>query len=568
MIKLDLNHLSKEQNLKFNQIIKDIKYDYDKLINNISAEHVDNINWIVGSIASRNKYQSPLFIRCAQLTLIKFYNTEKNFLNVVSDDKALCNLINMHFVNINVTCSENFLSSIWRILRPPRQFIFSFLLIFLRFFSRKKVNMKKIRNKNITLIDTFVINNKSGDEGSIVNKIYKDRYYPELLENIDENLKSEIYFMPTIIGFINPYQIFKKIRDCNYNFIIPDDYLKFSDYLQALTQPFKLINLKLKNTKFNEFDVKDLLTEEKIRFSSDFISILAVLYFLFSKRFAEKKVKVRLLIDWYENQVIDRSLIKGFHTYFKNTPVYGYQGYIISKDLHIYSQPNYSEFIGKCVPDKVLVTGKGLKSSMREFYNKINVDVAPGFRFKKVFESKAVQFPKDFSVLVGLPINLNDCKLILENILKIYKNQQFNFKIKFYVKPHPTFTSVQMKKLVDDENLDFLEFLSGDFHESLDKVNLVISNASSICLEALTKKRFVIILGPESGILQNPIPASVSKKIWKIAYSYDELISEIIYFRGLSNLNFNQEFEYVKKNFFEPVNKKSILKFLNIETRN
>ena len=37
MIKLDLNHLSKEQNLKFNQIIKDIKYDYDKLINNISA---------------------------------------------------------------------------------------------------------------------------------------------------------------------------------------------------------------------------------------------------------------------------------------------------------------------------------------------------------------------------------------------------------------------------------------------------------------------------------------------------------------------------------------------------
>ena len=77
MIKLDLNNLTKEQNLKFNQIIKDIKYDYDKLINNISAEHVNNINWIVGSIASRNKYQSPLFIRCAQLTLVKFYNTSQ-----------------------------------------------------------------------------------------------------------------------------------------------------------------------------------------------------------------------------------------------------------------------------------------------------------------------------------------------------------------------------------------------------------------------------------------------------------------------------------------------------------
>ena len=71
----------------------------------------------------------------------------------------------------------------------------------------------------------------------------------------------------------------------------------------------------------------------------DFINLLGLLYYRFSRRFSEKGIKVRLLIDWYENQVIDRGLIKGFHDFFKNVPVYGYQGYIISKNLHIYTQP-------------------------------------------------------------------------------------------------------------------------------------------------------------------------------------------------------------------------------------
>ena len=565
---INLNNLSRNQNLILNKIIKKIKFDYDKLINEVSKNHIDNIHWIVGSIASRNKYQSPLFIRCAQLYFIKdCYNNQNGKISIISNDRCLCKLIKNHYSEISITCNESLPNLIWRKLRPPRQFVISLTLLILRFFSRKKININEFIGKNITIIDTFVINNKSGDDGSIVNGIYKDRYYPGLFENIDNDLKENIYFMPTIIGFLNPYNIFQKIRNCNYNFIVPDDFLKISDYVKAISQPFKLINLKIDNINFHEFSVRDLLIEERLRNSCDFISILGVLYFLFAKRLAKNKIDVRLLIDWYENQVIDRGLIKGFHSFYKDTPVYGYQGYVISRDLHIYSQPNLSEFLGNCVPDKVLVTGKGLKKYIKEFYKDVKVDVAPGFRFGKVFENTNIDFPKTFSVLIGLPIGLSDCKMILKSLLSISKNNKLNFNINFYIKPHPTYTADQMKSLVKDSRIESFNFLNGDFHNSLNKVNLVISNASSICLEALTKKRFVIILAPKSGVLQNPIPSCVSKKIWKIAFDNQELINYIIYFKNLENLKYNKDFEYVKENFFEPVTKEGVLKFLNFEKR-
>ena len=68
MSKIDLDNLTENQNILINKIAKDIRIDFDIFINNISKKHLDDINWIVSSIASRNKYQSPLFYRCVQIS--------------------------------------------------------------------------------------------------------------------------------------------------------------------------------------------------------------------------------------------------------------------------------------------------------------------------------------------------------------------------------------------------------------------------------------------------------------------------------------------------------------------
>jgi hypothetical protein len=568
MKRIDLDNLTISENKRLNEISFNIRKDYDRLIEEVSSEHINNIHWIVGGIASRNKYQSPLFYRCVQLAFINDFRrgNEENLI-ILSSDLQLCKLLKEQLAKSNeIICTQGKVKSIWNYFRLHRQYLLAVYFLIMRMVGRKKQpNIDGLKQQPITLVDTFVLNNKSGDDGSIVKNQYKDRYYPGLLEGLEDSEKQSIYFIPTIIGFKNPISIFKKIRKADFNFLIHDDFLKFRDYLFVLSQPFRISKLKLPKAEFMGYQMYDILENEKLKSSSDFISLLGLLYYRFTERISQHGVKVKLVIEWYENQVLDRGMIKGFHTFYPGIPVYGYQGYIISKDLHLYTQPSRSEYLGGVVPDKVLVTGKGLKENIKEFCNEVVVEVAPGFRFSKVWRERLYYPPSSFfSVLVGLPIGLNDSKHILELLVQI--KESFDVEgIKFFIKPHPTWTETKIKSMFSNEELDDFHFVIGDFHDNVEKSNLVISNASSVSLEALAKGVPVIIVAPLTGVIQNPIPKEVTNDIWKVIYTPDQLKDTIDYFNNPELIKqLNSEFDSVKNNFFEPVSKQGIQAFLNL----
>jgi hypothetical protein len=568
MKRIDLDNLTISENKRLNEISFNIRKDYDRLIEEVSSEHINNIHWIVGGIASRNKYQSPLFYRCVQLAFINDFRrgNEENLI-ILSSDLQLCKLLKEQLAKSNeIICTQGKVKSIWNYFRLHRQYLLAVYFLIMRMVGRKKQpNIDGLKQQPITLVDTFVLNNKSGDDGSIVKNQYKDRYYPGLLEGLEDSEKQSIYFIPTIIGFKNPISIFKKIRKADFNFLIHDDFLKFRDYLFVLSQPFRISKLKLPKAEFMGYQMYDILENEKLKSSSDFISLLGLLYYRFTERLSQHGVKVKLVIEWYENQVLDRGMIKGFHTFYPGIPVYGYQGYIISKDLHLYTQPSRSEYLGGVVPDKVLVTGKGLKENIKEFCNEVVVEVAPGFRFSKVWRERLYYPPSSFfSVLVGLPIGLNDSKHILELLVQI--KESFDVEgIKFFIKPHPTWTETKIKSMFSNEELDDFHFVIGDFHDNVEKSNLVISNASSVSLEALAKGVPVIIVAPLTGVIQNPIPKEVTNDIWKVIYTPDQLKDTIDYFNNPELIKqLNSEFDSVKNNFFEPVSKQGIQAFLNL----
>jgi len=567
MKRIDLDNLTIPENKRLNEISFEIRKDYDKLIEEISSKHLQNIHWIVGGLASRNKYQSPLFYRCVQLAFINDVRKGNNErVEILSSDKQLCKLLKEQLsIDDRIVCTQGKIKKIWNYFRLYRQYLLAVYFLMMRMLGRKKhPNIDHLKQQPITLIDTFVLNNKSGDDGSIVNNQYRDRYYPGLLDGLEDAEKQNIYFIPTIIGFKNPISIFKKIRKADFNFLVHDDFLKIRDYLFVLSQPFRISKLKLPKAEFRGYQMYDILKNEKLRSSSDFISLLGLLYYRFTERLSEHGVNVKLVIEWYENQVLDRGMIKGFHSFYPGIPVYGYQGYIISKDLHLYTQPSRSEYVGGVVPDKVLVTGKGLKENINEFCNEVVVDVAPGFRFSKVWRER-LYYPESsfFSVLIGLPIGLNDSKHILELLVQIKKTFELK-EIKFFIKPHPTWTETKMKSMFSNGELNDFTFVIGDFHDNVEKSNLVISNASSVSLEALAKGVPVIIVAPLTGVVQNPIPKEVSNDVWRIIYTPDQLKEAIDYFNNPELIEkLDATFNSVKNNFFEPVTKQRIQKFLN-----
>ena len=140
--------------------------------------------------------------------------------------------------------SESVMTFMWRITRPLRQYLIAIYFLSLRCLGSSFKSKRILSDAPITLIDTFVLNNGGADEGSINNDgEYKDRYYPGLMEQLTEEEKSNLFYLPTSVGFNNPIKAFRLIRSSKSPFIIHDDYLKISDYFLALKHPFKLLSV-------------------------------------------------------------------------------------------------------------------------------------------------------------------------------------------------------------------------------------------------------------------------------------------------------------------------------------
>jgi hypothetical protein len=565
---LDLDNLSAEDNALFNLAASETRQPFDVLVAAISRDHVDNIDWIVSAVASRNKFQSPLFIRCCRLTFVnKKLTRTSDALEIRVADRALAEVLRRRLArdhpNVAVRCTEPLASSIWSLLRPLRQFLIATATFALRWAGRSRP--RRPLSEPIVLLDTFVLRNASAD-GSIVDGVFKDRYYPGLLEALAPDERSTVYFLPTILGFRNPIPAFRKIRSSSTPFVLHDDYLTIADYLFALGSPFRLVRLRIPDFEFGGYQVGAMIRHERRRNCSDLNSLQALLYYQFAKRLAEAGVEVRLLVDWYENQSIDRGMIVGFRRFHPRTRVIGYRGYVVAKDLHIYINPTGTEVRSRAVPDIVAVTGRGFEDDVREFSTDVRVGVAPGFRFQKLWrDRKFVPDLNTFTILVGLPIELEDAAHILR-LLASDARLAATSSLRVRVKPHPTATRDGIRNLLPAGTFpERWQFVTGDFHDCLEAANLLVGNASSVCLEALAKGVPVIVIAPRTGIVQNVIPSSVDSDMWVICRDTDQIIEAVGRFQQLT-ANRQAEFERrgheIRRTYFEPVNRETVRRFL------
>lgn len=569
---LNLDKLSPEENQLLNSIAVDVRAKFQGLIDTLARGKEDNIHWVVSNIASRNKYHSPLFIRCCQLSLVKKLLEESSVKQVVLSDYALAGVLKRYYSNkripVSIICTERFRKRVKRHIAPFMRFSKAFYSYCIRFFGRSKVAKKKFRDyPPLTLLDTFVINSKIGEEGSIYKGKYKDRYYPGLLDMLTGTDKKLIFYLPTIIGFKNPIKAFRIIRSSKSRFLIRDDFLRISDYLFALQHPFKVLKLRFPKTFFSGFDITPLIKQENYHNCSNNSCLQGLLNYRFAYRLSKEKVKVRMLVEWYENQVIDKGAIVGFHHFHPNTKIVGYQGFIISRTLHHYIYPTNSEFRSQAVPDTVAVIGKGLIDDVKEFCDKVNVITAPAFRNQNVWQ-KRKHYPKSgqFTILVALPMDMNETISILKLLYKL-PTKISNTKIKYLIKPHPSYGPQQITGFIPEGRLN-IDIKTGYFNDYLEKADLLISNASITSVESLAKGVPVIIIGNQNGIIQNPIPNEIPVNIWKLCFTPEEIQRAISHFINKSVESkelYAKTGELIRDRYFEPVTIKSVRSFLRFD---
>ncbi len=565
---LDLNNLSIDNVKLFNSINEEIKYDYHKLIEQIYNQADNSIDWLLNSLLSRNNYLSSVFINLCYLELLKRIVVKEDISIVIVKTPALKKVIVRYFKDINKSILVKHSESIWvstkKRFSPYYHFVLNLFSSLQMYLSCNRKRRVKTCEKEIILIDIFITKN------TIIDGRYTERYYNGLLDELDDEIKSIIFFVPTILLTKSIRKFVLMTKNLQQNFLFKFDYLRFADYWFALTSPYRIKKIDLKQFEFRDCKIGHILEADFcLNIANPSSVFIGLLDYLFFKRLKASGLKLKLVVDWFENQVLDRGFNKGKNEFYPDVKSIGYEGFVVSYDYNFYLQPSLAECNAGTLPNIIAVHGIGLVDEIKRYHPNIPVITAPAFRFKEMYEHdlnyKIVQNDV-LTILAALPISPEQSKdilLLLNEFIKVGKNLSF----RILIKPHP---ELNMNKLYSSFFLWPPEFnqIEGSFNNILSEADIVVSNTSSTCLEALAYGIPVIIIGSRCGLTQNPIPKSIPKTIWDICYEVDEFSTAIkrLCIDGFEKKGkeYMEIAKNIRKEYFEPVTMKGVMDFLGL----
>ena len=326
-------------------VSREARRPFVDLVTKLGSDRGFDIDWWVTPLATRNTYACPLYLRLCRLVLaIRLARTRK-IDEIVVDSPALARILSPMLGNtVRVTVAggawRTHLSRALGVLRRYSGSLYHVACQFL--FSRLDVHGKAgFPAKPLILVDTFLY------ADSVVGKQLRDRHYPGMLEHLSPSERAQVYFAPSYYGVYNYLGFFRKLRKCGANLLLKEDVLRPGDYLFALCHPFRLSWPK-GVCKFLDMDVGPLVREALTESFAGSGSIEALLRYRFAKRLREKGVRLQRIIEWFENQEVDHGANAGWRTFYPDTLVIGYQGYLVSRHYLCVFRPSPRPTNGSC----------------------------------------------------------------------------------------------------------------------------------------------------------------------------------------------------------------------------
>jgi len=561
--------LSKYHSKQLNDISRDVRHLYNSFVDKLLENNGSDICVWVSRSTCRNTITSNAFETFCKLLFLKKLIQENSDIEAVKvshypEYSILRNYFDENSIDIKILCDDKkdpgaakqLVSVCYTFSRSVVFLLFSFLGAF---FSGPRGGIRT--DEPVTLIETFV------SPSVIKGQTFTDRYFPGLFEYLEASEVSGFYFIPTITGFRNLMdfiRLYRTLRSNHQRFLIREDFLKLSDYLFALRRCLLKLPRLGKPWYFEGFNVTPLIEAEINDDRGSKSRVEALLKYRLPARLQEKGMDVKLVVDWFENQVIDRGQIKGFCKAFPDAKIIGYQGFLQSNN-YLCQYPTTFEQINDSLPDEIVVMGKALLEPVKEFCPNIKVTVGPSFRFSGVWRERTANPDLRFiTVLIALPV----AKHLVEAILKLIpgtSKMDFGREIRFWIKPHPFTDRRVMEEVLDFNSLQGVEMVKENFNDIIQRANLLISSGSSACLESLAMGIPVAVIGSLTGISFNPIPDTVDNKMWRLCYDSDELTESISHFSQEDIQAYClKKAPVIRRDYFQPVTKDGVRKMLDL----
>jgi hypothetical protein len=560
-----------EISLLFNKIAHERRNHFNELISVLSLPHKTNLDWWVQGPASRNTLACPFFHHYCCVYLVD-HLVEKGgfeFEEILVGSPVFGELIESFLGDRGVKhcvvrCEKD-------VITIAKKEIKKYLLIPVLFFKKlfqfvvarltRKSSLKLNSAKPIVLIDTYVIPGYVGPE----------RWYGNLWGNLTDEMREETFFVPTIVmaSLWSMFSIYNILRLDSRKYLIKEDLLEVGDIVYAFRHGQRLKEVPIKPLSIFGYDISKLVREE-LETNSDFLTVIeSILTYRFIGRLRQSGAKVRLAIDWFEGQVIDKAWNMGLKEYFPEAKRIGCRPFE-SFPLFLCAYPISIERDAEVIPDVMAVQGRGTVSTVREFLPDLDVMVIPSFKSGFVWEfDKPKSVRGNFTVLVALPISISMSARMISRLSEVHSSIDLQDKAIGYIfKPHPT---VSIEKIMSELQISipdvFLFSEEKSFPKMLARADLLITECSSVCLEAMACGIPVVVIENYEGLTYDPIPKDTPSHLYARAHTKEQLADGIKHFatlppEGLERLKVDGD--KIREEYFEPITKEGVERLMDI----
>lgn len=539
----------------------EIRIPFVELVSRLSTEREGDLDWWVTPLASRNTYACSLHIRLCRAVLARQLLMAGGVDEVLVDSPALAQVVSS-VADRSIRVSMVGVSRWTRILKPLRNYAGALYHAICQYvFSHLLLKYASLPDGPVVLVDTFLYAN------SINGRHAHDRHYPSLIDLLDDEERKQVYYIPTYYGVYNYFRFFLELREVRNKFVLKEDVLRLGDYLYALAHPFRL-HWPKGPIDFLGMDVAPLVRESMLESFATSAAIEGLLRYRATCRMKERGLTPRRIIDWFENQEIDHGANAGWRQFFPEVELVGYQGFLASR--HYFCMfPTALEHRFNLLPNRVTVIGPALINAVKEFCPEIEVETAPAFRFQSVWLQREVEPDANwFTILLALPILKNEAYSIVEMAISAAAKQA-DLSWRFHIKPHPTWSTDDIKKLSKILPSNF-RAISGDFDQCVERSNVLVGTASSTCVHAMVLGIPVVIAAQPGCLVQNPIPEESDKDMWMVCYTPLDL-AHALHGYAHSDLRTRQRRcelgGILREMLFEPVTGESVRSFLGFDVR-
>lgn len=523
-ISLDLRGkgtLSSDDSMRLDSIEPGVRREYNQIIGELIEQNSLHDLELLLKPSCRNTLLSSVHQTLCRIALVDDLLKHGEIpASILVEDRVIAVLIKDLFIARGYVCPDIVITKKkCDALRVVRNILFSIYQTISDWLGSRWFLPVKKPMEPILYIDNFLFPDSLDKLGN-----FADRYFSGHERFLSQDEVDKEWFAPTLVGVRHLWDyrwLGKRLKISKRNFLIQEAWLGFNDYLYCLIRSF-LIPFRVKCFPgFRGVDLKPLFKQE-LRSEIASPSLVKAIYrYRFIRKLSLRGVDICGAVDWHENQVVDRALNLGFRRFYPKVKVKGYQGYV-AMGYYAGLQPTCYELAKDTLPHQLHVISEGCRTSRLNECSELEVFVSPAFRFEHLFYMKDLRDRQKPQILIALPILKDESEHLLKACLTLV--EEMAERVKFKVKPHPFFQDRPLRNLFPSISTEKFEQTSESIPDLLEQCSLVVSSGSSVCLEAVTVGIPVAIYGNRSGVTMNPIPGRVSKDLWVIFYTSNQLM--------------------------------------------